>query len=80
VCEDLEHQAPDTVSFTNTIKQAVAYEDREGVVEALWDVALADGERSMEEDAILRTAAKFLGVNDRDSHLARQRVEAALNK
>lgn len=78
--EDLEAQAPDTVRFTSTIKQAVPYEDREGVVEALWSIALADGKRSDEEDAILRTAAKFLGVNDRDSALARQRVEASLTK
>ncbi|WP_420860811.1 TerB family tellurite resistance protein [Algirhabdus cladophorae] len=77
VGEDFEAQAPDTVRFTSTIKQAVPYEDREGVVEALWDIVLADGTRSIEEDAILRTASKFLGVNDRDSHLARQRVEAA---
>lgn len=78
--EELEHQAPDTVRFTSTIKQAVPYEDREGVVEALWDIVLADGTRTIEEDAILRTASKFLGVNDRDSHLARQRVEAAQQK
>ena len=78
--EVLEGQAPDTVRFTSTIKQAVPYEDRESVVEALWSIALADGKRSDEEDAILRTAAKFLGVNDRDSALARQRVEASLSK
>jgi len=78
--EELEAQAPDTVRFTSTIKQAVPYEDREGVVESLWAIALADGVRSEEENAILRTAAKFLGVNDRDSHLARQRVEAALGQ
>jgi len=75
--EELEGRAPDTVRFTSTIKQAVPYEDREGVVEALWDIVLADGTRTQEEDAILRTASKFLGVNDRDSHLARQRVQAA---
>ena len=78
--EELEAKAPDTVRFTSTIKHSVPYEDREGVVEALWSIALADGKRSDEEDAILRTAPKFLGVNDRDSHLARQRVEASLTK
>ena len=51
------------------------YEERTGVIEALWAIALADGERDSEEDSILRMAANFLGVNDRDSALARQRVE-----
>ncbi len=74
--EALESEAPDTVRFTRAIKDAVPYEDREGVVEALWDVVLADGVRDHEEDALLRLVANLLGINDRDSALARQRVEA----
>ncbi|WP_071674736.1 tellurite resistance TerB family protein [Nioella nitratireducens] len=74
--EVLESEAPDTVRFTRAIKDAVPYEDREGVIEALWSVVLADGERDHEEDALLRLAANLLGVNDRDSALARQRVES----
>jgi len=54
----------------------VPYEDREGVLEALWEVVLADGARDHEEDALLRMVAPMLGVNDRDSNFARQRVEA----
>lgn len=74
--ETLEAEAPDTVRFTRAIKDAVAYEDRTAVIEALWDVVLADGVRDHEEDALLRLVAPMLGVNDRDSNLARQRVEA----
>ena len=74
--ETLEAEAPDTVRFTRAIKDAVPYEDREAVIEALWDVVLADGERDHEEDALLRLVAPMLGVNDRDSNLARRRVEA----
>lgn len=74
--ETLESEAPDTVRFTRAIKDAVPYEDREGVIEALWDVVLADGVRDDDEDALLRLVANLLGVNDRDSALARQRVEA----
>ena len=73
--ETLESEAPDTVRFTRAIKDAVPYEEREGVIEALWDVVLADGVRDHEEDALLRMVAPLLGVNDRDSNLARQRVE-----
>ena len=77
-CEAMEAKAPDTVRFTRAIKDAVAYEDREGVIEALWQVVLADGIRDHEEDAQLRLLANLLGVNDRDSNLARKRVEARL--
>lgn len=74
--EVLESEAPDTVRFTRAIKDAVDYEDRAHVVEALWEVVLADGSRDHEEDALMRLVAPMLGLNDRDSALARQRVEA----
>ena len=74
--EELETRATDTVRFTRLIKDEVPYEEREGVMEALWEVVLADGARNQDEDAILRLTANLLGVNDRDSALARQRVEA----
>lgn len=72
--EALEAEAPDTVRFTRAIKDGVAYEDRIDVVEALWGVVLADGVRDPEEDSLVRLTANLLGVNDRDSALARQRV------
>lgn len=74
--ERLEQEAPDTVRFTRAIKDAVPYEDRTGVIEAMWDVALSDGQRDNEESNLLRLVANLLGVNDTDSNLARQRVEA----
>jgi uncharacterized tellurite resistance protein B-like protein len=73
--ETLESEAPDTVRFTRAIKDAVAYEDRIAVIESLWQVVLADGVREAEEDALLRLVSGFLGINDRDSALARQRVQ-----
>ncbi|WP_299150362.1 TerB family tellurite resistance protein [uncultured Tateyamaria sp.] len=72
--EAMEAEAPDTVRFTRAIKDAVAYEDRLGVIEALWKVVLADGQRAQEEDALLRLVSNLLGITDRDSALARQRV------
>lgn len=74
--EVLETEAPDTVRFTRAIKDAVPYEERLGVIEALWKVVLADGARSDEENALLRLVANLLGVTDTDSAMARQRVEA----
>lgn len=74
--EILESEAPDTVRFTRAIKDAVPHQDRTEVIEALWSVVLADGVRDHEEDAMLRLTANLLGINDRDSALARRRVEA----
>ena len=74
--ENLEAEAPDTVRFTRAIKDAVPYEERIGVIEALWSVVLADGVRDPEEDSLLRLVSHMLGIEDRDSALARQRVEA----
>jgi len=74
--EVLEAEAPDTVRFTRAIKDAVPYEERVAVIEALWEIVLADGARDTEEDALLRLVAPLLGVNDRDSNLARQKVQS----
>lgn len=72
--ETLEAEAPDTVRFTRAIKDAIPYEDRLSVVKAMWEVVLADGARAQEEDALVRMAANFLGISDRDSNMARQGV------
>lgn len=73
-CEVAEAEAPDTVRFTKAIKDAVAYEDRAAVIEALWSVVMADGVRDKAEDALLRMVAPMLGVTDQDSHKIRQKV------
>jgi uncharacterized tellurite resistance protein B-like protein len=75
--EALETEAPDTVRFTRAIKDAVPYDARLDVIEALWEVVLADGTRAHEEDAMVRMATGFLGISDRDSAIARQKVNGA---
>ena len=72
--ETLETEAPDTVRFTRAIKEAVPFDDRIEVISSLWEIVLADGERDSEESSLLRMIAPMLGVNDRDSNLARQRI------
>lgn len=76
--EALEAEAPDTVRFTRAIKDAVAYEARVEVVEALWQVVLADGRRDDHENGMMRLIVNLLGIPDQDSALARQRVAARL--
>lgn len=73
--EKLEAEAPDTVRFTQAIKEAVPYEDRLRVVESAWSVVLADGKRTSEENALMRMVASLLGVSDQDSAVARQNAE-----
>ena len=77
--EKLETEAPDTVRFTRSIKDHTAHEDRDSVMEDIWELALADGSRSDDEDSLIRMIAPLLGINDRDSALARQRVIERLN-
>ncbi|MCK0142329.1 TerB family tellurite resistance protein [Aliiroseovarius sp. F20344] len=72
--EELEAEAPDTIRFTNAVKEAVPLEDRIAILEAAWTIVLADGERASEEDALMRMIPKFLGISDMQSNLARQRA------
>jgi len=72
--EMIEAEAPDTVRFTRSIKERVAFDDRHSVIAALWEVAYADGNRGAEEESMIRLVSGLLGVNDRDSALVRQRV------
>lgn len=72
--EVLESEAPDTVRFTRALKDAVAHDDRANLMQSLWAVALADGQRDDDEDQLLRLVANLLGLTDQDSALARQRA------
>lgn len=73
--EGIEAEAPDTVRFTRALKDAVPYEDRMSLMEAMWSVALSDEDRDGREDAVIRVTADLLGISDRDRAIARQNVE-----
>ena len=75
--ETAETLAPDTVRSTRAVKDAVPLENRTALVEALWAVALADGERDADEDRMLRLVSGLLGLSDVESALARQRAGKA---
>ncbi len=76
--ETHEAEVADNVSFTRALKRAVPFEERAHLVEALWEVVMTDRRRDCAEDGFMRLATKLLGVNDRDSALARQRVMAQM--
>ena len=61
--------------FTRLIKDSIPFENRKSVVKDLWSVVLSDGKRDAEENNSMRLISSLLGVNDRDSALARQSVE-----
>lgn len=74
--EIIETDAPDTVRFTRTLKDVVPFEERDALVEALWDVALSDGQHADQEHGHMRLISSLLGISDRESALARRRVIA----
>lgn len=76
--EALEAEAPDTVRFTRALKEAAALEEREGLLEALWSVALSDGSRDSGEDSQMRMITSLLGLTDVQSALARQKAARKL--
>ena len=74
--EQLAETAPDFQRFTKVIKACLPEAERVALVEALWMVALADGEKSPFEDAFIRRISPLMGVDDRARVLARGRAEA----
>ncbi len=73
--EAAEAAALDHHQFTRLLKEAFAHENRGEILEDLWEVVLADGEREMHEDALMRQIASLLHVSDREVAEARRRVE-----
>lgn len=75
--EMIEAEAPDTVRFTRAIKDRIALDERAEIIGALWEIALADGTRSPDEDAMIRLVASLLGVSDVESAQQRRQVASA---
>jgi uncharacterized tellurite resistance protein B-like protein len=73
--EQAEKASLDLYRFTSRVKQHIPYEERAAVIEAMWRVVLADGEREMHEEALMRRVTDLLGLDPRESIEARRRVE-----
>lgn len=76
--ERTQSKAVDLVRFTRAIKRVVPHEERIAVIEAIWEVAFADGAADHAESALVRKLCGLLYVEDRDAGLARRRVKARL--
>lgn len=73
--EAAEQAAMDLYKFTSLIKQTIEYEQRASVLEALWRVVLADADREAHEESLMRRVTDLLGLDPRESHEARRRVQ-----
>ena len=74
--EAAHEAATDLVRFTQAVKRAVPHEERIAVIEAVWEVAYADGDRDHTESALVRRLCGLLYVPDREAGEARRRVAA----
>ncbi|KCZ51071.1 tellurite resistance TerB family protein [Hyphomonas pacifica] len=75
--EALAEEAVGSHQFTKHVKK-LAIEERVSIIEGLYRVALADGEKSDIEDAYIRHVASLLHVDDILRAQARQSAEARM--
>ena len=71
-------QAVDLYHFTRVVVENFTEAERVGVIEMLWEVALADGELTGDEDALIRRVAGLIYVSDRDRGEAKRRARRRL--
>ena len=76
-CEALERHAPGTPEFARILRDEVDYADRKALADAMWAVALADGQRDDEEEQMLLSIENALGLSADDIAEARR---AALDR
>jgi len=71
-CEALERDAPGTPEFTEILREEVAYADRKALADAMWAVAMADGQRDDAEEVQLLEIETALGLSSEDIVAARK--------
>ena len=73
--EVIETDASDTMQITREVKSAIPYEDRLEILRDLWQIIMADNNRSNEENNFMRLVTKLLGLSDKLSGQIRNEVE-----
>lgn len=71
-CEALERHAPGTPEFAQILRDEVDYADRKALADAMWTVAMADGQRDNDEEVQLLAIETALGLSDADIAEARK--------
>jgi uncharacterized tellurite resistance protein B-like protein len=69
-----EHDAVDLYHFTKLLNRVLDEEGRAKIIEMMWEIVYADGERDELEDNLLWRAADLLGVSPRERIELRQRI------
>lgn len=70
-CERLHAAAPETDVFAALIRDTMGLEDRLSVLEAVWQVVLADGQEKEAELRIVESIRKALGLTPAESQAVR---------
>ncbi len=71
-------QSVEMYGITRDIKDALAHDERLGLMEMLWQVVYADGELHDYEANLMRRIAGLIYISDRESGEARKRALRAL--
>ena len=69
-----EHEAVDLYHFTHLLNRALDEAGRARIVEMMWQIVYADGQRDELEDNLVWRAADLLGVSARERIELRRRV------
>jgi len=69
-----EHQAVDLYHFTHLLNSTLDEQGRTRIIEMMWEIVYADGQRDELEDNLLWRAADLLGVSPRERIELRQRI------
>ena len=77
--ERIQENAVDIQRFTRLAK-TMAHEEKIALIEQLWAIVLADGERDPYEDTLIRRICGLIYVSDPESGAARSRAKARLTK
>ena len=77
--ESAQSGATDIQRFTKVAK-AMSSDEKIALIEELWEIVLSDGTRDPFEDTLIRRICGLIYVEDRDSGLARARVETRLTQ
>lgn len=70
-CEALERHAPGTPEFARILREEVTYAERKNLADAMWSIALADGDIDTGEETILQDVETALGLSPQDIAAAR---------
>src|SRR5271170_666948 len=69
-----EHESVDLYHFTSLLNRVLDEEGRARIVEMMWEIVYADGQRDELEDNLLWRAADLLGVSARERIELRRRI------